>query len=91
MGLQLPEGLQLMLQSSADSQEEGSSALSRGSMWAGASHWRYTAPAQKAHPDSQADSKPAPSKRCILIYAIAPDVQHAYGITAEWYSRMHVV
>ncbi|DBA88599.1 TPA: hypothetical protein ACH3X1_004246 [Trebouxia sp. C0004] len=60
---QLPEGLQFMLQSSADSQEEGSSALSRGSMWAGASHWRYQQPAQRAHPDSQAKSKLARSKR----------------------------
>lgn len=60
---QLPEGLQFMLQSSADSQEEGSSALSRGSMWAGASHWRYQQPAQRADPDSQAESKPARSKR----------------------------
>ncbi|KAL0027978.1 hypothetical protein WJX79_007636 [Trebouxia sp. C0005] len=60
---QLPEGLQFMLQSSADSQEEGSRALSRWSMWAGASHWRYQQPAQRADPDSQAESQPARSKR----------------------------
>ncbi len=63
--VQLPEGLQFMLQSSADSQEEGSSALSRWSMWAGASHWRYQQPAQGADPDSQAESKPARSKRYV--------------------------
>ncbi|DBB15061.1 TPA: hypothetical protein ACH3X3_004077 [Trebouxia sp. C0006] len=62
---QLPEGLQFMLQSSAESQKEGSSALSRGSMWAGASHWRYQQPAQRADPESQAESKPARSKRRI--------------------------
>lgn len=61
--LQLPEGLQFMLQSSAEAQEGGSRGLSRGSLWAGASHWRYQAPAQRADPDSQAESKPAPSRR----------------------------
>ena len=61
--MQLPEGLQFMLHSTADSQEEGSHALSRGSMWAGASHWRYQQPASRVDSDSQADSKPVRSKR----------------------------
>lgn len=72
--LQLPEGLQLMLQGTADSKEEGISALARGSMWAGASHWRYTTPA-----NSQAESKPANTKRCVfspLFWCFAESFLH---------------
>ena len=68
--VQWPQGLQFVLQGAADSQDGPGRALSHGSMWAGASHWKYQAPAQSEH--SRAESK---SSRCATGSCMTDGIQ----------------